>query len=83
MIDFAGIDKESPTVDIAKMQDRGLIDPIIKEEGDVEGDNLLLQPEKLKPTVPVVFVLYRVSTSGRWWGGMRSKTQKNLIRGMC
>lgn len=37
-----------------KMQEKGLIDPIVKSEDDVEGDNLLLKPEKPKPKIPSI-----------------------------
>lgn len=37
---------------MAKMQEKGLIDPIVKEEGDVDSDNLILRPDKPKPHVP-------------------------------
>lgn len=46
------MDKDEPGFEMEKMQEKGLIDPIVKEEGDVNGDNLILRPEKPKPNVP-------------------------------
>ena len=34
-----------------KMQERGL-EPIVKEEGEVDGDNLILNPDKPRPNIP-------------------------------
>lgn len=37
--------------DLARMQERGL-EPIVKEEGEVDGDNLILNPDKPRPNIP-------------------------------
>lgn len=53
--------------DLEKMQERGLIDPIIKQEGEVDGDNLILNPDKPRPKLPVLLLLlHRTSILARW-----------------
>jgi len=44
-----------------------LIEPIEKKEGDVEGDNLILNPDKLKKRVPEVKIKkYGIPKNSAW-----------------
>lgn len=51
------IDAKVMVPDLERMLERGLV-PIVKEEGEVDGDNLILNPDKPRPKLPVILTFY-------------------------
>lgn len=46
------IDPHVEGFEMAKKSEKTLIEPIVKDEFDVDGDNLILSPEKQKRKLP-------------------------------
>ena len=53
-VDYKAIDAHIQGVDMAKQEEKTLIEPIVKPEGDADGDNLLLEPRRLEDHLPAV-----------------------------
>lgn len=51
-VEFTAVDPHPYQADFGKMEEKTLIDPIIKPEGDCDGDNLVLNPQQLQPHLP-------------------------------
>ena len=53
-VEYKAIDAHVQGVDIGKQQEKTLIDPIVKPEGDADGDNLILHPKDFEEHLPNV-----------------------------
>ena len=51
-VNYDALDPHIEGFDMKNKPEKTLIDPIIKQEGEVDGDNLILQPNKLEKKLP-------------------------------
>jgi hypothetical protein len=49
---YTAVDPHVAVVDFGKMEEKNMMDPITKPEGDVDGDNLILHPHEPKAHLP-------------------------------
>lgn len=52
LVKYDAIDPHIQVVDMAKQEEKTLLDPIVKPEGHSAGDNLILNPNKFEDHLP-------------------------------
>jgi hypothetical protein len=52
LVDYKGLDPHVANYEFGKQEEKTLLDPITKPEGNSDGDNLILNPKRLEDHLP-------------------------------
>jgi hypothetical protein len=68
-VQYEAVDKHIPAYEMAKQEEKTLIEPIVKPEGHSAGDNLILNPKPLEEHLPNID-----------WGKMEGRGENEIDR---